>query len=86
MTLLDPALADHAGDADVEAVVAVLALEQGGAGEHALAIAHHGLDHRDRGSGGGVVAGVAEQADDLAAALAGALDDRVDLVLRRAAR
>jgi hypothetical protein len=80
--LLDAVLAEDAGDAEEEVGVAVLAAQQGGAGQHALAVADDRLDHGDGGGGGGVVAGVAEQADDLAAAVAGALDDGVDLVLR----
>ena len=83
---LDAAGTDHARDADVEVLDAILAGEMRGAGEDALLVLQKALGHRDRAGRGRVIgaAGLQER-DDLAAAAAGTLDDRVDLVLRRPA-
>src|SRR5687767_1067055 len=52
-------------------------------GKNALLVVEVSLGHRDRAGGGGVIGGTGlEQADDLAAAAAGALDDRVDPLFR----
>ena len=79
---LDAAGADHHRHADIDALDAVLAREIGGAGQHALLVLEIALGHLDRRSGRRIEgrAGL-QQADDLAAAVAGALDDRVELLL-----
>src|SRR5690606_40169709 len=72
--------------ADIEAVEAVLAVYIDSARQDALLVAQISLGHRNRAGGGGVVGGAGlEQADDLAAARAGALDDGVDGFLARLA-
>ena len=65
---------------------AVLATEIGRAGQHATLILEVGFGHRDAGGGRGIKgrAGL-EQVDDLAAALASALDHGVQTLLRRPA-
>ena len=77
---LDAAGADHRRHADIGVLDAVFAVEMRGAGQHALLVLEIGFGHRDRRSRRGVIgrAGL-QQADDLGAAVAGALDD-----LRRA--
>ena len=76
---LDAAVADHHRHADIHALHVVFAVEIGGAGQHALLVLEVALGHGD-GRGGRRIEGRAglEQVDDLAAALAGALDDGVD--------
>src|SRR6185369_14658925 len=75
--LLDPAGAEHAGHADIEVVDAILAGQVRRAGQHALLVAQKALGHRDRAGRRGVISAAGlQQSDDLAAAAAGALDDR----------
>src|SRR5690606_28027600 len=70
--------------ADIEAVEAVLAVYIDSARQDALLVAQISFGHRNRAGGGGVVGGAGlEQANDLAAARAGALDDGVDGFLAR---
>src|SRR4051794_4727355 len=78
--LLDAAGADHHRHSHVEVAVAVLSFEVSGRGQQALGVAQVGLGHLDGGGGGGVVGAGPHQLDDLAAAVAGALDDRLQLV------
>ena len=75
-----PPRADHDRHADIHVLDAVLAVEVGGAGQHALLVLEVALGHGD-GRGGRRIEGRAglQQVDDLAAALAGALDDGVEL-------
>ena len=68
-------------DAHVEAVDAVLALEVGRAGEHALLVEHDRVDHLRGRRARRVPGRGAEQVDELAAALRRALDHRLDPVL-----
>ena len=76
--LLDAAGAELDRHAHVEAVDPVLALEVGGAGQDALLVEHDRVDHLRRRGAGRVPGGRAEQVDELAAALARALDHLVD--------
>src|SRR5205085_9016951 len=80
---LDALRADHHRYADVQVLHAVWAVEIGRAGEHALLVLEIALRHRDR-RGGRRIEGRAglEQGDDLAAALARAVHDRVEALLR----
>jgi hypothetical protein len=74
--LLEAGRAQLAGDADVVALDAVLALEVDGAGDNLLLVLEDRFDHLDGGGGGGVVGAAGlEVLDDLRAAVAGALDD-----------
>ena len=83
---LDAVLADHDRHADEHVLHAVLAVEIGRAGQDALLVLEVALGHGDGGSGGRVEGGAGlEQVDDLAAALAGALDHGVELLLGRPA-
>ena len=77
--LLGPAPTELDRDADEEAIGAVLALEQDGAGQDGLRVAQDGVDHLGHGGGRGVVgrAGL-EQRHDLGAAVARAVDERLD--------
>src|SRR6267143_3033534 len=80
--LLHPAGPDRHRHAHVVAVDPVLALQQGGAGKHALLVAQVALGHGHGAGGGGIEGGAGlEQRDDLAAALAGAVDDRAQALL-----
>src|SRR3546814_341419 len=80
---LDAAGADHHRHADIQPVDAIGTVDIGGAGQDALLVAQIGFGHGDATGGRGVKGRTgAEQRDDFAAAAAGALDDRVDLVLR----
>ena len=80
--LLHAVGADHHRHADVHVLHAVLAVEVGGAGQHAALVLEVALGHRD-GGGGRRIEGRAgpEQGDDLAAAPARALDHGVELLL-----
>jgi hypothetical protein len=84
--LLDAAGADQGRDADIEVRQAVFARQPDGAGQDALLVQQVGLGHGDRRFRRSVEgrAGL-QQGHDLAAALAGALDDGVQLVLRQEA-
>ena len=81
---LDSAAAQDDGDADEQPVDSVLAFEQCGAGQDAALVQRDAVDHLRDGRGGRVkgAAGL-EQVDDFRAAVAGALDDRIDLILRQ---
>src|SRR5690606_1440826 len=75
----DAAGADHDGYAHIEVLDAVLAREVRCAGQHALLVAEVALGHRYRRRGRRIVRRTRlQQAHDLAAALAGALHDRVE--------
>ena len=64
-------------DADEEALVAVLAFEERGAGQHLLLVLENGLGHLDGGGGGGVVGAAGlEEFDDFGAAVAGTIRRR----------
>ena len=78
--LLDAAGAELDRHAHVETVDAVLALEQRRAREHALLVEDDRVDHLRRGCARRVPGRRAEQVHDLAAALARALDHRLDPV------
>ena len=80
--LLDAAFADDHRHADIEILDAVLAGQVRGAGQQAALVLEVALGHLDRRGGRGVEgrAGL-EQADDLGAAVARALDDRVQPLL-----
>src|SRR5574338_339859 len=81
--LLDAPGAEHARDADVEPVDAVLALAQARAGEHALLVLQDGLGHLDGARRGRDERGAGlEQVHDLAARVLRALDDGVDALAR----
>ena len=81
--LLDAVGADHHRHADVHALHAVLAVEVGGAGQHAALVLEVALGHLDRGGGRRIEGGAGlQEVDDLAAAAARALDDGVELLLR----
>src|SRR5690349_61596 len=74
--LFDAASAELDGDADEEAVDAVLAVQVGGAGHDHLLVEDDRVNHLEHGGGRSVVrAALLEQVDDLGAAVAGALDD-----------
>src|SRR6516164_7816661 len=76
---LHPLGADHHGHAEIEVLHAVLAVEPGGGRQHPLLVAQEALGHRDRRARRRIEGGAGlEQADDLAAAVARALDDAVD--------
>src|SRR5436305_4059388 len=79
--LLDAARAELARDAHVEPVDLVLALEVRRAREHTLLVEHDRVDHLRRGGPGRVPGRGAHQVDELAAALRGALDHRLDRIL-----
>src|SRR3546814_9797393 len=69
--------------AHIQAIDAIFAVDIGGAGQDALLVAQIGFGHSDAARGRSVEGRTgAEQRDDLATAAAGALDDRVDLILR----
>src|SRR5205085_11260317 len=53
--LLDAAGANHAGDADIEAVQAIFAVDISGSGQEALLVAKIGLGHGDAAGGGRVI-------------------------------
>src|SRR4029079_8081233 len=74
--------ADHDRYADIHALHAILAAEVGGTGQYAPLVLEVALGHLDR-RGCGRVEGRArlQQVDDLAAALARALDDGVEALL-----
>src|SRR6202040_3398827 len=76
---LDALAADHHRHADIEVLDAIFAIEPGGGRQHALLVAQIAFRHGDRRRGRRVKrrAG-AQQAHDLAAAVAGAIDDLVD--------
>src|SRR6478609_5667937 len=81
---LDDALgANHHRHADVKPLHAVLAVQPGGAGQHALLVEQVALRHRDGGRSRRVErrAGL-EQVDDLGAAVAGAVEDLIGARLR----
>ena len=74
--LLEAGRAQLAGNADVVAVDAVLALQISRAGKNLLLVLEDGFDHlSDCGRGGVVGAAGLEVLDDLGAAVAGALDE-----------
>src|SRR4051812_1173183 len=76
--LLEARGAQLAGHAHEDPAEAVLALEQRGAGQHALLVEHDRVDHLHRRGGRGVVRGPRlEMTYDLGAAVAGALHDLV---------
>src|SRR5579862_1052099 len=79
--LLDALRAELHRHAHVQAVDAVLALEVRRARKHALLVQHDRVDHLRRRRARRVPGGRAEQVDELAAALRGALDHRLDAVL-----
>src|SRR5580700_6503195 len=76
---LDAFAADDYRHADIKVLDAVFAVEPGRGRQHALLVAQIAFGHRDGGSGRRIErrAGT-QQADDLAAAVAGAIDDLVD--------
>src|SRR6266540_1651501 len=76
--LLDPARAELDGDAHVEALDAVFALEVGRAGEDALLVEHHRVNHLRRGGARRVPRGGSEQRDHLAAPRCGPVDELGD--------
>src|SRR5690348_5133019 len=80
---LDAAGADHHGNADIGALDAILAGEVGRTGQQALLVLEIGFGHGNRRGRRRVIgrAGL-EQADDLGAAVTGALHDLVELLLR----
>src|SRR5581483_5276041 len=79
--LFDPARAELAGDAHVEAVDPVLALEIGGAGQDAPLVEHDRVDHLRGGRARRVPGGGAHEVHELAAALRRALDHRPDRIV-----
>src|SRR6478609_11380890 len=80
---LDALAADHDGHADIHVLHAVFAVEIGGTGQHALLVAEIALGHRDRRRRRGVECRTGlQEVDDLGAAVAGAVDDLVDALLR----
>src|SRR5215207_6452738 len=77
--LLHAVGADHHGNADVHALDAVLAVEEGGAGQHAALVLEVALGHLDGGGGRRIERRTRlQQVDDLAATLAGAVDNAVE--------
>ena len=74
--------ADHDGQADIQVLDAIGAIDMDGAGQHALLVLQIALGHLD-GAGRRSVIGRAglEQADDLGAAVTGALDDFLEAFL-----
>ncbi len=84
--LFHTVLADDHRHADIKALHAVFAIQIGRAGQQAALILQIALRHLDRGRSGSIEsrAGL-QQADDLRAAVAGALHDAVDLFLCRPA-
>ena len=85
--LLDAGRAELDRHADEEAVDPVLALEQHAARQDALLVEQDRVDHLDDRRARRVVGAAGlEQADDLGAAVGGALLDRRHAVRRRAAR
>src|SRR4051794_7550865 len=76
---LEPAAAEHDGYPDEQPVDAELALQERGAGQHALSIAQDRVDHLERGRGRRIERGAGlEQADDLGTAVRRALLERAD--------
>src|SRR5262249_1261765 len=78
---LDPAAAELDGDAHVEPIDSVLALEVGRAGKDALLVEHDRVDHLRGRRARRVPRRRAEQLDDLTAPLGGPSDHLLDLVL-----
>src|SRR5215472_13416841 len=82
----DPAGADYDGNADIDVFDPVLAVEPRRAGQNAFLVTQIGFRHLDRRTGRRVESRTGfQQADDFAAALAGALDDLVEPLLGRPA-
>ena len=82
--LLHPRLAQLNRHAGIGVAQTVLAFEIGGARQDLVLVPQDRLDHLGHRQPGGVVGRPGlEQRDDLAAALAGALDDGVDAALRQ---
>src|SRR5690606_8110861 len=77
------AFTDDSRHADVDAVKTILALHIGGAGQDALLVLEIRFGHGDR-AGGRRIEGRAgfQQCHNLGAAVAGAIDDRIDFLLR----
>ena len=74
--LFEAACAQFAGNADVEALNTVLALQIRRAGQDLLLVLQDGFDHFDCGCAGSVVGAAGlEVFNDLGAAVAGALDE-----------
>src|SRR5690606_38093902 len=77
---------DHDRDADIGVLHAILATKIGRAGQHPLLVLQIALGHGNGGRSRRVVGGTGlQQADDLAAPLAGALDNGVEPLFRRPA-
>jgi hypothetical protein len=80
--LLDALAADDGGDADVDVLVAVLAVEVRAHGRRRFWSLRNASAIAIGARRGRVVGARAHEVDDLAAARARALDDRVELLLR----
>ena len=81
---LNAASTDHHGYANIKIVDAILASQVGRCGQNALLIVKLGFGHCDAARGWRVISRTSlEQSDDFATTAAGALNDRVNAILRR---